>query len=191
MSPSIRTTTTTTTTTATSSRAAAAVPIDDEWFGDQVHDWNEIRHLVSNNKVQQLRRNREGQRVYRHWTETTLSKYKDIEDFLLSEKLHFPTEEPADPTRPHYIVLPNDFPYSTEPGTKHVLIWSQKPLSEPYVREILESHYGSNNWEWVYFVNPPETQSVKRLPHVHVFMRPRTANNANANATAAATADKK
>ncbi|KAI8143314.1 hypothetical protein BJV82DRAFT_612305 [Fennellomyces sp. T-0311] len=145
---------------------------DDEWFGDHVHDWKEICHYVTTNQVHCIRRNREGQRVYREWITNTLSKYKNIEDFLLTEKLHFPSTE-QDTDRPAYIILPNDFPYSTEPGIQHILIWSQKPLSELYVKEILEQRYDAQTWEWIYFVNPPETQSIRGLPHVHVFMRPR------------------
>ncbi|KAJ8655321.1 hypothetical protein O0I10_009010 [Lichtheimia ornata] len=143
----------------------------DEFYGDHVHKWEEIHHLVSTNQVKLIRRNREGQRRYRAWIEDTLSKYKDIEDYLLTEKLHFPLND-DDEERPHVIVLPNDFPYSMEPGIQHILIWSQRSLKETYVLEILEERYGSSKWEWVYFVNPPETQSVRRLPHVHVFMRP-------------------
>ncbi|KAG2220413.1 hypothetical protein INT45_000638 [Circinella minor] len=177
MSPSIENTAdninSTITTTTTSTNISNVIPGSDDWFGDQVHDWNEIYNAVISNKVQTLRRNREGQRVYREWIDNTLSKYKNVEDYLVKEKLHFPKEIPQDVNRPHYILLPNDFPYSTAPGIKHVLIWSQQSLKENYVKEILEEHYGSQQWEWVYFVNPPETQSVRKLPHVHVFMRPR------------------
>lgn len=127
---------------------------------------------TATNQIKLLRRNYEGQRVYRQWINDTLAKYGSIEDYLLTEKLKFPpADEGSD--RPPVIVLPNDFPYSVEPGVEHILIWSQTPLKESYVVEILEERYGSSKWEWVYFVNPPETQSVRRLPHVHVFMRPR------------------
>ena len=71
------------------------------------------------------------------------------------------------------MVLPNDFPYSTEPGVEHVLIWSKQPLSAEFIESVLEEKYGSSVLEWIYFVNPPEYQSVRRLPHAHVFMRKR------------------
>lgn len=166
---------------------------NDDFFGDHVHDWDEIYQLVckseqstnppsllltcfsyiflATGQVKLIRRNRQGQDIYRTWIKETLSKYESLEDYMLKEKLKFP--ETVDKERPPVIVLPNDFPYSTEPGIEHHLIWSQVPLSESYVKEILEERYGSQKWEWVYFVNPPETQSIKRLPHVHVFMRPR------------------
>ncbi|KAI8369278.1 uncharacterized protein BYT42DRAFT_595387 [Radiomyces spectabilis] len=102
----------------------------------------------------------------------TLQTYGSIENFLLKEKLHFPAHD-GDPDRPAVIVLPNDFRYPAAPGIEHILIWSRAPLQETYVKEILEDHYGSEAWEWIYFVNPPITQSVRKLPHVHVFLRPR------------------
>lgn len=101
----------------------------------------------------------------------TLAKYGTIEQYLLSTKLHF--KPITDPTRPPVIILPNDFPYSVEEGISHILLWSQIPLSRDYIEDILESNYGHEQYEWVYFVNPPEIQSVRKLPHVHVFMRRR------------------
>ncbi|ORY91827.1 hypothetical protein BCR43DRAFT_497346 [Syncephalastrum racemosum] len=150
----------------------------DDFYGDHVHPWSEIYELVSSNQVHLIRRNREGQQKYRQWTAETLEKYGTIENYLLSEKLQPLARQQEDTAgkdadRPRVLVLPNDFPYSTAPGIEHHLIWSQTPLKEDYVRDILESHFGSSKWEWVYFVNPVETQSIRRLPHVHVFMRPR------------------
>lgn len=131
---------------------------------------------IASNQVQLIRRNREGQQKYRQWIAETLEKHGTIENFLLNEKLRpliqQETEE-KDADRPPVLVLKNDFPYSTAPGIEHHLIWSKTPLKEDYVKDILESHFGSSKWEWVYFVNPVETQSIRRLPHVHVFMRPR------------------
>jgi hypothetical protein len=101
----------------------------------------------------------------------TLAQYGTIENYLLSTKLHFPGI--TDSKRPPVIILPNDFPYSVAQGINHILLWSQIPLTRDYIEEILESNYGHQVYEWVYFVNPPEIQSVRKLPHVHVFMRER------------------
>ncbi|KAI9021634.1 hypothetical protein CLU79DRAFT_752541 [Phycomyces nitens] len=140
-------------------------------YTDHVHPWEEICHFVVTNQITLLRRNRTDEEVYRQWLTETLPKYNSIEDYLLKEKLHFSDSVDG---KPNVIILPNDFPYSVDPGIKHILLWSQAPLSTEYVIELLEENYGSKKWEWVYFVNPPETQSVRLLPHVHVFMRPRT-----------------
>ncbi|CEI89785.1 hypothetical protein RMCBS344292_04133 [Rhizopus microsporus] len=136
-------------------------------YNDHVHPWEEIVHYVSINQVSQLRRNREAEIIYRKWTADTLVKYGSIENFLVKEKLHFPDTEPS------YLVLPNDFPYSTEPGVEHVLVWSKQSLSAEFIESVLEERYGSSVWEWIYFVNPPEYQSIRCLPHAHVFMRRR------------------
>ncbi|KAI8967119.1 hypothetical protein BDF20DRAFT_902672 [Mycotypha africana] len=151
----------------------------DAKYTDHVHPWEEIVHYVSINQVDQLRRNREAQAIYQEWIKNTLKKYGTLENFLLKEKIHFPAEDidmddhDKQNRSPAILILPNDFPYSVEPGIEHILIWSKVPLSADFVESVLEEKYGSSKWEWIYFVNPPETQSVRRLPHVHVFMRSR------------------
>ncbi|KAI7871655.1 hypothetical protein BDF14DRAFT_1719045 [Spinellus fusiger] len=101
----------------------------------------------------------------------TLANHGSIENYLLTSKLHFPTYSPTD--TPSVFLLPNDFPYAIEEGICHLLIWSQTPLENAHIEDILENSYGKELWEWVYWVNPPEIQSVRRLPHVHVFLRQR------------------
>jgi hypothetical protein len=99
----------------------------------------------------------------------TLSAYGSIENNLLSTKLNF--KPIVDEHCPPVIILPNDFPYSVAEGISHILLWSQIPLARDYIEDILETNYSHTLYEWVYFVNPPEIQSVRKLPHVHVFMR--------------------
>ncbi|KAI8985863.1 hypothetical protein BDB01DRAFT_786592 [Pilobolus umbonatus] len=141
----------------------------DDRYTDHYHPWEEIVHYVSKNQVSKLRRNKSDEIVYRAWTKQALIDYGTIENYLLKEKLHFPSPESSN--RPVVLVLPNDFPYSVDPGIDHILIWSQEPLQAEYIESILESRYDRTLYEWVYFVNPPEWQSVRRLPHVHVFIR--------------------
>jgi hypothetical protein len=92
-----------------------------------------------------------------------LEKYGTIENYLIQEKIHFPENQDI-------LMLPNDFPYSIEPGVEHILIWSKEALQADQVEAILDANYG-RMWEWTFFINPPKYQSVKRLPHVHVFLR--------------------
>ncbi|KAI8637850.1 hypothetical protein BD408DRAFT_406121 [Parasitella parasitica] len=138
---------------------------------DQVFTWDEVHYYVSTNQIKSIHRSKQVQAVYNQWMEDTLSKYGSIENYLLSTKLRF--EPIQDRNRPPVVILPNDFPYSVEAGIQHILLWSQIPLSRDYIEHILESNYGHKQYEWVYFVNPPEIQSVRKLPHVHVFMRQR------------------
>ncbi|KAI9478782.1 MAG: hypothetical protein EXX96DRAFT_572269 [Benjaminiella poitrasii] len=144
-------------------------PVTEEHvYTDHVHPWEEIVHYVSINQVSKLRRNKTAQDIYQKWTKDTVDKYGSVENYLLKEKIHFPPSSELG-----ILILPNDFPYSVDPGIEHILIWSKEPLASDVVESILEKKYGSSIWEWVYFVNPPEWQSIPRLPHVHVFMRKR------------------
>ena len=45
-------TTTTATTTSTTTTTSNVIPGSDDWFGDQVHDWNEIYNAVSKLRFQ-------------------------------------------------------------------------------------------------------------------------------------------
>lgn len=48
-------------------------------------------------------------------------------------------------------------------------------MQQEQVLKILEEKYASKGWEWTFFVNPPQWQSVPSLPHTHIFMRKREA----------------
>lgn len=126
---------------------------------------------LATNQIKKIHRNKQVQTVYNQWMKDTLSTYGSIESYLLSTKLNFKPN--ADEHRPPVIILPNDFPYSVAEGISHILLWSQVPLAHDHIEDILETNYGHELYEWVYFVNPPEIQSVRKLPHVHVFMRQR------------------
>ncbi|KAI8371357.1 uncharacterized protein BYT42DRAFT_579960 [Radiomyces spectabilis] len=139
---------------------------------NEVCTWDQVYYYVSTNQIKMIHRSPKVQAEYDQWMKDTLATYGTIEKYLLTNKLHFPPTK--DDEHPAVIILPNDFPYSVESGIDHILIWSQVPLDPNYVEQILEQRYGSENWEWVYWVNPPEIQSVRKLPHVHVFMRRRS-----------------
>lgn len=118
------------------------------------------------NQVSNLRRNKDQQAVYVKWINETKEVYGTVANYLVKTKIQYPEGV-------NYLVLKNDFPYSVDPGIDHILIWSKKPLAEEQVTEILEDRYGSETWEWSFFVNPPQWQSVPTLPHTHVFLRKR------------------
>ncbi|KAI8339114.1 hypothetical protein BC941DRAFT_422118 [Chlamydoabsidia padenii] len=151
--------------------APSTTPIE-KGKNNDIFTWEQVYHFVSTNQIKKIYRHPSVQNVYNQWIKETLATYGTIENYLLSTKLKFPPPSSSnDP--PAVIILPNDFPYSVEDGIKHILIWSQVPLDPDYVEQILKEHYDMATWEWVYWVNPPEIQSVKKLPHVHVFLRQR------------------
>ncbi|CAO3631189.1 unnamed protein product [Cunninghamella blakesleeana] len=145
--------------------------LDPRIYKDEVFSWEEVRYFVLSNQVKKLHRHPSVQVVYQKWLKDTLEKYGTIENYLLATKLHFPSSSSSE--EPPVIILPNDFPYSVDQGIEHILLWSQQPLSPDYVEEIMKKNYNPKEWDWVYFVNPPEVQSVKKLPHVHVFLNRR------------------
>ncbi|KAI8883550.1 hypothetical protein K501DRAFT_333247 [Backusella circina FSU 941] len=144
-------------------------------YSYHVHPWEEILHYVSINQVSNLKRNIPGQEIYVKWTSETIEQYGSVTNYLKKEKVIFPPDTDVDEKgRPITLILPNDFPYSVDPGITHVLIWSKVPLLKQHVESLLDERYGSSIYEWSYFVNPPEVQSIPSMPHVHVFMRKRS-----------------
>ncbi|KAI8060577.1 hypothetical protein BC940DRAFT_323169 [Gongronella butleri] len=150
-------------------------------LADEVFTWEEVCHYVQSNQIKRIHRHPSVQVVYQQWLTETLRTYGTIEDYLLATKLApFKTAVADDDDAfsasagsPPVILLPNDFPYSVERGIDHQLLWSKRLLSESFVEHFLRDHYDAFKVEWVYFVNPPEVQSVKKLPHVHIFLRNR------------------
>ena len=72
--------------------------------------------------------------------------------------------------RPWCVVL-NDFPYYLEPGIRHFTLWSQKPLYDFAIADILLHVFGSE--EVIWFVNLPKYQSIPEVVHYHVFVMSR------------------
>ncbi|KAG0348704.1 hypothetical protein BG004_004418 [Podila humilis] len=78
---------------------------------------------------------------------------------------------PTGPLSPLEIVLKkNEFPYSVRNGIEHWLIWSRNPLTdEVWIRRYLEERLPGR--DYLFFVNPPELQSVPSIFHVQVFTK--------------------
>jgi hypothetical protein len=81
--------------------------------------------------------------------------------------------QPSSPTsNPKQAVFRrNDFPYALTPDIQHDVVWSFQPLEEAELVRFIASNIADR--EFVYFVNPPQLQSVKNLWHAHVFSRQR------------------
>ncbi|KAF8951157.1 hypothetical protein BGZ52_013380, partial [Haplosporangium bisporale] len=82
-----------------------------------------------------------------------------------------PPSSPTGPLSPLEIVLKkNEFPYSVKKGIEHWLIWSRSPLTdEVWIRRYLEERLPGR--DYLFFVNPPELQSVPSIFHVQVFTK--------------------
>lgn len=66
----------------------------------------------------------------------------------------------------------NEFPYFLPADIEHHCIWSHpKELSVPQIEEVLRRQRPDNEFEYVWFVNPPHLKSVPDVDHAHVLSR--------------------
>jgi hypothetical protein len=65
----------------------------------------------------------------------------------------------------------NRFPYWTEPGIKHGVFW-MKPGADIDPDSIKKMAFVVDGDLAVVFQNMPSRQSVRGVPHYHVFTRP-------------------
>jgi len=70
--------------------------------------------------------------------------------------------------------VPNDFPYNVELDIEHWILWGLEKMDPEEVKLYLDSKMVDVDGKvvpYVSFVNPPETQSVRNLFHVHVLFK--------------------
>ncbi|KAF2232198.1 hypothetical protein EV356DRAFT_470554 [Viridothelium virens] len=123
------------------------------------HTWEELKQIISENRLETLKRKPSDLRKYLAWLTRIKATYGNITNYVLQERLHWiplpPIAElPASdqvPTfksrNPHpfadpddYCILKNDWPYGLENGILHLVIWLKTPISvKPDTGEITDT----------------------------------------------------
>eukprot|EP00198_Chlamydomonas_reinhardtii_P008969 XP_001698306.1 predicted protein [Chlamydomonas reinhardtii] len=70
----------------------------------------------------------------------------------------------------HIMVMRNEFGYFLDEGLEHINIWcSDRPLSAEVIEAIIRERLPCEDYLW--FVNPPQYQSIKAIWHAHVMVK--------------------
>ncbi|KAF4123109.1 Protein of unknown function (DUF3605) [Geosmithia morbida] len=166
------------------------------------HDWDNLKELIDSNQLVQMTRTPSELRRYMAWSRDTKAEYGSITAYMLEHRLPKAWGRPpfspastvpfADPS--DYAVLINDWPYATEPGIVHIVVWTRTPIattpgkgdmtaeSRRLIRNFVQSFFidqhpaGSRADEGqetnvIWFKNWVALQSVRDLEHFHVFVR--------------------
>ncbi|KAK5135568.1 hypothetical protein LTR08_005048 [Meristemomyces frigidus] len=130
--------------------------------------WEELKHIIANNKLETLQRRPAETRRYLAWSYGIKQQYDGMTDYIVKEKLHWkPIPGQSDKgavyahksdvpfaERGDYTVLPNDWPYDFEKGITHVLVWTKTPIetdsdkgdvtpnSRRLIEEFVSAHFG-------------------------------------------------
>ncbi|KAI6716065.1 hypothetical protein JHW43_001323 [Diplocarpon mali] len=158
---------------------------DDEFH---LHDWEELKEIIANNKLESLKRKPSDLRRYMSWTQETKAQYGSMTNYLLQQRLPWgsppfiytspiPFTSPSD-----FKILTNDWPYGLKDGITHLVVWSKTPIpvdedtgdvteeSRRIIGEFVRRTFGDED-RAVWFKNWVALQSVRALEHVHVMVK--------------------
>jgi len=142
--------------------------------------WEDITESVKRGDVAyQLVRSPQVLSDYHAYVARINSEYETMADYVRARYFGFaivPTEnnkkkaQIPDPIEHKIIWTMNEFPYYLEEGIEHHLIWSTQPLTDEHVKQVLEQHVPSANFETVVIQNTFNA-SIPEVFHLHVFTK--------------------
>ena len=146
--------------------------------------WQEIKDIISRNKLQLLGRSPSQHESYMKFSTGIKSKWVSVVDYLLNSKFDFDSE--LDPNtgklkvnRPEQyeiktLLTINDFPYHFADGIHHYVYWklgSSIELTDQEVIDVAINFMQSNTHfiEYAFYINPPHLKSILELDHAHIL----------------------
>ncbi|KAH9219765.1 hypothetical protein DL95DRAFT_358453 [Leptodontidium sp. 2 PMI_412] len=115
----------------------------DKWVLSQtdeefhLHDWEELKEIIANNKLETLKRKPSDLRRYMAWTQATKAQYGSMTSYILQHRLPsswgkppftttslIPFASPSD-----YKILLNDWPYGLTDDITHIVVWSKTSIA--------------------------------------------------------------
>ncbi|GBC24515.1 uncharacterized protein OCT59_009158 [Rhizophagus irregularis] len=153
-----------------------------------VHTWEDVKEIVESGRLELFYRSKSEQLRYRAYRERIKKEYGSLDNYIYQNVLNWPKESsPNDPSlqeyfsskipSTHYNLRLNDFPYTIDSSISHYVLWSRLPFRDPNDRNVkddinlfLKENFPGNE-EWLFFINPPQLQSIKNIWHGHIFVR--------------------
>ncbi|GAX81515.1 hypothetical protein CEUSTIGMA_g8943.t1 [Chlamydomonas eustigma] len=156
-------------------------------FREKSISWRDAEEHISEGTVQSLAKLQRSEgvlRQYRAFREQVLCKWETLLDYMRAQVFDCSTkavedgkisahlkEHVAKQENPTIAWRKNDFPYNFEQGIDHHVLWSTKPLATEELTLAISTEFPSH--ETLYWINPPELQSIGALWHCHVLSRPK------------------
>ncbi|KAF2032551.1 hypothetical protein EK21DRAFT_60793 [Setomelanomma holmii] len=165
------------------------------------HSWANLHHLISTNRLDELKRWPSALKAYLAWTAHVKEKYGSVTEYLLQQRLFWePLQDGTGALKFHvkhatpfahpddYETLRNDWTYAFEPRIKHIVVWLKQRLpvdgegalneeGQNMVRNFVEVEFRRKAGEQkegskvIWFKNTTNLQSVRSLEHIHVLVR--------------------
>ncbi|PNW77700.1 hypothetical protein CHLRE_10g447900v5 [Chlamydomonas reinhardtii] len=149
------------------------------------HTWEELQTVIGSKDPEALGilgRSQEQLDIYIQQRTEILKEWASVGDSLryrlfgsptkLNEEGKLVVDSDNDHTARdcHIMVMRNEFGYFLDEGLEHINIWcSDRPLSAEVIEAIIRERLPCEDYLW--FVNPPQYQSIKAIWHAHVMVK--------------------
>ncbi|RIA84416.1 hypothetical protein C1645_878949 [Glomus cerebriforme] len=156
---------------------------------NDVISWEDVKEIVETGRLELLHRNKSDQLKYCEFKAKMTQKYGTIDNYLYQVVLKWPKDSPLNDSgssqeyfssktsSTHYNLRLNDFPYTIDSSISHYVLWSKLPFRDPNdyntkndIDLFLKENFPGEK-EWLFFINPPQIQSIKTIWHGHIFVR--------------------
>ncbi|CAF0822931.1 unnamed protein product [Rotaria sordida] len=146
-------------------------------------EWNYLIKWLENGQEYPLWRDEQQTQRYIEHQLLVSKEYGSMNDFIrinylkwdvdLDKSSHRRIAIPGVESIKEPLLTPNDFPYNLANGIQHWLIWCDPKPTEPekIIEEVINKEFHSEQFEKLYFVNPPRLRSISGVFHAHVFTR--------------------
>lgn len=157
--------------------------------------WNELHQIiVQDNNLARLSRSMSQEETYQKYRQELLEEYVSIYDYILHSKFGYPKRRrsvlettnddhrweayppPSQPPNSAQVVLvPNDFPYFTESGIVHWVLWKRHGKIDhndinQAKEKLLKQFHAENGNAFIHWENPPHLKSLPDIDHVHILV---------------------
>ncbi|KAK6358450.1 hypothetical protein TWF730_007783 [Orbilia blumenaviensis] len=155
------------------------------------HTWSDLQSIISENRLEDLKRRPGDLRRYLEWGAKTREEYGSVLKYILSQRLLWegklearnsvPFEDEEDTK-----ILLNDWPYGLSPGITHIVVWTKaeipvdptsgdvtdesRRLIVEYVNKVFVTQLGLPKEKVLWFKNWAALQSVRTVEHIHVLV---------------------
>ncbi|EWC46962.1 hypothetical protein DRE_03724 [Drechslerella stenobrocha 248] len=157
-----------------------------------IHTWSDLRTIIAENRLEDLKRRPSDLRRYLDWGQRTREEYGSVLRYILQCRLHWSEDQltpkntipfaDEEDTR----ILFNDWPYGMAAGITHIVVWTKAEIPvDPntgdvtadsrriiveYVHKIFVEELGFPAANVMWFKNWAALQSVRTLEHIHVLV---------------------
>lgn len=160
----------------------ATLPTLKYGFATSRFTWQDLKHIILEEKdLARLARSEKDQLEYQVFRHFVGLEYRSILDFLLITKFDFQTALINDKLQTaqtikesgvrRTMLVKNDFPYYTEEGIVHYVLWkTNDDITEQDIEDAKKKLVREKGAvDTIHWINPPHLKSLPEIDHAHIL----------------------